>query len=36
MGWRPRVGLQEGLQQTYDWYLRHAAGSVPATQPAPL
>jgi len=24
LGWQARVGLLEGLQQTYDWYLRHS------------
>jgi GDP-L-fucose synthase len=23
MGWRPRIGLEEGLRKTYDWYLKH-------------
>ncbi len=26
LGWRPRTTLREGLQQTYDWYLRHQTG----------
>ncbi len=25
MGWRPRTGLEQGLRQTYDWYLKSAA-----------
>jgi GDP-L-fucose synthase len=25
LGWRPRIDLQSGLQQTYDWFLRHHA-----------
>ncbi len=25
LGWRPRIGLREGIAQTYDWYLRHVA-----------
>jgi GDP-L-fucose synthase len=25
MGWRPRIGLREGLAETYSWYLRHLA-----------
>jgi GDP-L-fucose synthase len=23
LGWRPRIDLQSGLEQTYDWFLRH-------------
>lgn len=26
MGWRPRIGLEEGLRNTYDWYLANRAG----------
>jgi UDP-glucose 4-epimerase len=22
-GWHPRVGLEEGLRRTIDWYRRH-------------
>jgi GDP-L-fucose synthase len=25
MGWQPKVGLRAGLEQTYRWYLQHAA-----------
>jgi len=25
LGWRPRIGLREGVAQTYSWYLQHAA-----------
>jgi GDP-L-fucose synthase len=25
LGWRPRIGLAEGLAATYAWYLRGAA-----------
>ena len=24
MGWRPRIGIEEGLQSTYEWYLKRA------------
>lgn len=27
MGWRPRIGLEQGLRQTYDWYLNNVAAS---------
>jgi GDP-L-fucose synthase len=27
LGWRPRIGLDEGLRQTYAWYVEHAATS---------
>ena len=31
LGWTPRVGLREGLQETYDWYREtHAAGRLRA------
>lgn len=23
LGWRPRIGLREGIEQTYRWYLEH-------------
>jgi GDP-L-fucose synthase len=26
MGWAPRIGLEQGLRSTYDWYLRESAG----------
>jgi GDP-L-fucose synthase len=25
LGWRPRIGLREGLESTYRWYLEHQA-----------
>jgi GDP-L-fucose synthase len=25
LGWKPRIGLREGIRQTYDWYLRESA-----------
>jgi GDP-L-fucose synthase len=36
MGWRPRIGLQDGLQQTYRWYVRHGAGNTRATESVAL
>jgi GDP-L-fucose synthase len=29
LGWRPRIGLDEGLAATYRWYLDHVASSAP-------
>ncbi len=26
LGWRARIGLREGIEQTYRWYVDHAAG----------
>lgn len=26
LGWRPSISLDEGIRQTYAWYLRHVAG----------
>jgi GDP-L-fucose synthase len=26
MGWRPRIGLREGLAHAYQWYVQHAVG----------
>ncbi|WP_340268377.1 GDP-L-fucose synthase [Sphingobium mellinum] len=26
MGWQPRIGLREGIEQTYKWYLENIAG----------
>lgn len=31
MGWRPRIGLEEGLRQTYDWYLSALAAGTAGT-----
>jgi GDP-L-fucose synthase len=25
LGWRPKIGLREGIAETYGWYLEHAA-----------
>jgi nucleoside-diphosphate-sugar epimerase len=25
LGWRPRIGLEEGLRSTYEWYRTHAS-----------
>ena len=27
LGWKPRIGLREGLADTYRWYLAHAASA---------
>ena len=26
LGWAPRVGLEEGIRTTYEWYLEERAG----------
>jgi GDP-L-fucose synthase len=31
MGWHPRIGIEEGLASTYEWYLNTVASNVPAT-----
>jgi GDP-L-fucose synthase len=28
LGWRPRIGLREGLADAYRWFLEHAAGKI--------
>jgi GDP-L-fucose synthase len=33
LGWRPRIGLREGIRNTYDWYRQQAVPSQSATQP---
>jgi GDP-L-fucose synthase len=30
LGWQPRIGLQEGIAQTYQWYTQHLASGVGA------
>ena len=30
LGWRPRIGLEEGLRGYYDWFLAHEGGSLRA------
>ena len=27
LGWRPRIDLEEGIRETYDWYRHHRAVS---------
>ena len=27
LGWRPRIGLDEGLRRTIDWYVQHLGGA---------
>jgi len=31
LGWEPRVGLEEGLQRTLDWYREHPESLAPAS-----
>jgi GDP-L-fucose synthase len=31
LGWRPRISLDQGLVDTYRWYLKHAAPGVPGS-----
>jgi nucleoside-diphosphate-sugar epimerase len=26
LGWRPTIGLEEGIRATYAWYVAHVAG----------
>lgn len=30
LGWRPRIGLREGIEQTYRWYVAHLAADAPS------
>lgn len=30
LGWRPRIGLEEGIDETYRWYCAHRAGAFAA------
>lgn len=30
LGWRPKIRLSEGLRQTYEWFVEHAAGKTSA------
>jgi GDP-L-fucose synthase len=32
LGWRPRTGLRQGIEQTYDWYRRRAPAAQEALQ----
>jgi GDP-L-fucose synthase len=34
MGWRPRLGLEQGLRQTYEWYVSGLGGAVSITRRA--
>jgi GDP-L-fucose synthase len=34
MGWRPRIGLEQGLRQTYEWYVSGLSGGAPITRRA--
>jgi GDP-L-fucose synthase len=34
LGWRPRIPLDQGLAQTYRWYLDHATSGASASAPA--
>jgi GDP-L-fucose synthase len=29
LGWAPRIGLEEGLKRTYDWYVERYCGAAP-------
>jgi len=28
LGWQAQVGLEEGMAQTYDWFLRQSRGGL--------
>lgn len=32
LGWEPRTSLEQGLKETYTWYLHHSAHAVPGTE----
>jgi GDP-L-fucose synthase len=35
LGWQPRVALESGLAQTYDWYRKHVDGKRPGARSEP-
>ncbi|MGN6584040.1 MAG: GDP-L-fucose synthase [Rhizobiaceae bacterium] len=36
MGWRPRIGIEEGLRSTYDWYLEQVVLNAPGKYRRPV